>query len=97
MIQWFWLISLFQLILLSLAVYRFYKSNWKSKLWGALSILALLFWAVSPVKLDVNVEQAQNRTNQTIAKTKELPDRVTDSSFKDKANSVEGITKTDLQ
>lgn len=72
------------------------KEDRKWNHYTILFVVFLLLSIYSPIKMDLNTKQQTSMANHTISQQKELPPRITDDSFNQSVNSVEGITEQDL-
>ena len=95
MFSWFWLLKIALLLATSFAAYKTVKM--KSKVWGCIALILVIFSIVSPIKMDTNTRAQTNEANESIRKSKVLPERITDNSFKQDVSNVTGISENDLK
>lgn len=93
--QYFWIIKL---ILLTAALATVYKAiithRLKSKFWGITAIVFGLIYLTAPVKMGYKVDIVQQQRHIEAAKS--LPPKVEDTSFKQKTQSLESISKDEI-
>ena len=95
-IQYFIFIKILFYLLLIWVGYKAFKSNSFKSSWAIAFYTLLVFFVINPVKMDVNTAQQTTYTNTKIEQSKILPPKITDNTFKENVNSVEGITEKDL-
>jgi len=78
---WFWLVKFVLIAFLLGAIYKFYKSNFKSKFWMLVSGALAIFIVVQPVKLGVDTKSQTDYSNRMIKQSKELPPKIEDDTF----------------
>lgn len=94
MLQWFWLIKLFFLIIGLTLAWKYYKT--KKNIYAVLLIIWLILAIVNPVKINnTNAKEMNVYNNIKIEKSKVLPEKIEDNSYNERTK-LQGITDKDI-
>lgn len=95
--QWFFLIKIALGLTTVFFTYKAFKEKFKSMIWNMLTIVFIVLTIVAPFKMDLNTKATIDKANAEIMKSKELPSKVTDDSFKKETNKSLKITQDELK
>ena len=99
MIHWWVFVKLGLFLIGCIPVYKAIKTKFKNKVWVVLSVITIILFIVSPVKLDSTVQtrMVTTQSNTEIENSKVIPPKVEDNSFKTRTEAVKSITKEELK
>ena len=92
---WFWIVKLVALGLIAGSAYGTYQ--YKSKTFGVLTVLLIVIYIITPIKLELETRTMQVIDNNAIKESKVIPPKVEDTSFSTSVTSVQGVTEEDLK
>jgi len=69
----------------------------KHKVYNIAMVVVLILLVVSPVKMQIDTKSYHERQSKVVESTKDLPPKVSDDSFKERNESLKGISKEDLK
>jgi len=96
-ITYWWIITISKVVMLGTSFYKLHKSNYKSKLWRGLFIIAIILAYVGPIKYDgTDSTHASIQQVESVESNKELPKKVNDNSFQEATSKNIGITQQDI-
>lgn len=95
MMQWFWLVQVGFTVFFMFALYMAFVKKWKVWHKVGLTVIIILLLVYRPIKLDSGTEIVQQKSNQEISASKELPPRIVDDNWKAR-NSDIGIKQCEI-
>jgi len=96
-LTYWWIISVSKVIMIGTSLYKLHKSNYKSKLWRWLFIIAIILAYIGPVKYDgTDSTRVSKQQVESIESNKELPEKVIDNSFEKLTSKPISISNEDI-